>query len=61
MNILERVARAVCAAHGINPNKPDDKPAWQRFNPEAAAAIDAMNQSAQKAVNSPRSGDNRDV
>lgn len=45
MNQLERVARALVAATGFDPDELfDDEPAWHWWKPRAQAAIDAMEQ-----------------
>lgn len=43
---IERAARAIAAARGIDPDKPlaysPEKPAWEYFTEDASAAIRAI-------------------
>ena len=48
MNMIERVARAICAAHGYR--DPYIDATWPKYEPHARAAIEAMREPTRAVI-----------
>lgn len=52
MNMIERVARAICVDGGFNPDEqmPNNGPRWRYYEPAARSAIQAMREPTEEML-----------